>query len=1104
MLKNRIMFNSPLRFIPIPALLVRKNNFEIIEGNSPAAALTGLGIEKLQGTDGSGFFPEIQIIPGKFEDVLFRVDSDHQFPVKLSVESFDVGTQPGYILSFQKKEFHFKDLMDSALDGIIITDKKLNVLEVNDAFCAIAELKREDLTGANGFKLARNLLSDEALDSVLPALQSMVDGHSVSQFEIVYRGKALGISARITKKAPTCFIVVRDISRERNAQKALQESEEKFRFFAESTFEGIVVHNRGIVLNANESFLNMTGHTHEEAIGKNLLDYIPKASDKARVVASMMKRKSKPYHVGAIKKDGSPFIVEIESKEVNYLDKKVRISAIRDVTKQIKLQEKLKESEQRYRTVFEKTGTATVIIEKDRIISLANSRFADLVGFPIVDLENKMNWVDFVYSEDLEKLENWHELRRSSPEKVSNDYEFRLVDRYHNIKYINLFLDMIPGSEQSIASLIDITERKKAEEMIQESESRLKKAQSIAKLGSWTINMETRQATGSDEAMHIYGLYGQNITLDMIQKVPLPEYREMLDKTLDDLVTGKNNYDVEFRLLNQNSGQIIDVRSMAEYNPDEKIVTGVIQDVTRMKQAEILIQQREQYLQSIFRAAPVGIGVVVDRIITGVNEKLCKLTGYSEEELLNQSSRMLYLSESDFEYVGEVKYNEIYKTGTGTVETRWRCKNGTIMEVLLSSTPIDTSDFSKGVTFTAMDITERKRAEHDLISKNQELILAKNRAEESDRLKTAFLANMSHEIRTPMNGILGFTSLLENPSLSTETMQGYIDIIKKSGERLLGTVNDLIDISKLETGQVSVVNDDTYINELMDNLHNFFFPETSAKGLQLHCQKSVSDQYLTIQTDEQKLHSVLTNLVKNAIKYTKQGSVEFGYREIRKGNNAMLEFYIKDTGIGIPKERQQAVFNRFEQADIEDRHAYEGSGLGLAIAKTLVEMLGGEIWLESTVDVGSTFYFTIPFVAPEFRKSVTAQTKPVSKSSDFKGNMKILIAEDDEISFRHLSILLKELTGELLHVSSGTEVVKICRENPDIDLVLMDIKMPGMNGLEATRRIREFNTEIPIIAHTAYALAGDREKALEAGCNDYISKPILEEELMRKLGSYMV
>jgi len=362
---------------------------------------------------------------------------------------------------------------------------------------------------------------------------------------------------------------------------------------------------------------------------------------------------------------------------------------------------------------------------------------------------------------------------------------------------------------------------------------------------------------------------------------------------------------------------------------------------------------------------------------------------------------------------------------------------------------------------------------------------------------------MSHELRTPMNGIIGFTNLLSSPSLSEESMQGYIEIINKSGERLLGTVNDLIDISKLETGQVNIVIDNTVINDLLDSLYHFFNQEASEKGLHLTCNKGISDKNLIIRSDEQKLNSVLTNLVKNAIKYTQEGSVEFGYTLVSKNKSEMLQFFVKDTGIGIPKDRQEAVFNRFEQADIDDRNAYEGSGLGLTIAKNLVEMLGGEIWLESDAGTGSTFFFTLPFVISDRMQSISIEAKPVQEEIELPGSLKILIAEDDIASYLHISILIKEFTRELLHVTSGVEAVEVCRDNPDIDLVMMDIKMPHMNGLEATRKIREFNQTVPIIAQTAYALIGDREKALEAGCNDYLAKPIIVEELMEKLTDHI-
>jgi len=1017
----------------------------------------------------------------------------------MAVNSFEDGELSCYIITFKKRLCQFQDLMEGSLEGIMITDKKLNILDVNPAFCDITEFTREEVIGNNGFALVNKYVSSSNLDAVSEVLKKMTSGQAVSPFEIEYKEKVLALSTNIRKESKSHIIFFRDISKVKHGQKALQESEEKFKFFAESTFEGLVVHNRGIVLDANHAFLDMTGYTHAEAIGKNLLDYIPNASDRTKIIAKMLSPRSKSYHVTAKKKDGSIFIVEIESKEVTYQGKKVRTSAVRDVTKQITLQEQLKESEERYRMVFENTGTATVILDLDRTISLANSKFARLVGYSVKEIEQKTKWTDFVFHEDLEQMTRWHKMRRDTPDEAPTEYEFRLVDRYDSIKYISLVVDLIPGTEQSIASLIDITERKKVEFMIQESEASLRKAQSIAKLGSWSFNMNTGEVDGSREAQKIYGLTESYVSMDMIQDIPLPEYREMINQALLDLIAGTNKYDIEFKLKNQETGEIIDAHSIAEYNPEEKIVTGVIQDITRMKKVESLIHQREQYLQSIFRAAPVGIGVVVDRHFTGVNEKLCELTGYAEEEFLNLSSRMLYLSDEDYEQVGKVKYEDIRKHGTATVETRWKCKDGSVREILLSSTPMDDIDLQKGVTFTAMDITERKKAEMNLVSKNRELRFAKERAEESDRLKTAFLANMSHEIRTPMNGILGFTNLLANRSLSEESMQTYIEIINKSGERLLGTVNDLIDISKLETGQVNIVIDNTALNDLLDTLYDFFQQEASVKGLQLTCNKGLSDDKLIIRTDEQKLNSVLTNLIKNAIKYTHKGSVEFGYSVVSKGKNEMLQFFIKDTGIGIPEDRREAIFNRFEQADIDDRNAYEGSGLGLTIAKNLVGMLGGELWLESASGGGTTFFFTLPLAISEGKETFIIEAKPVKDNTDLPGSLKILIAEDDIASYLHLSILLKELTRELLHVTSGKEAIDECRDNPDIDLVMMDIKMPVMNGFEATRKIREFNQSVPIIAQTAYALVGDKEKALEAGCDDYLSKPIIAEELLEKL-----
>lgn len=369
-------------------------------------------------------------------------------------------------------------------------------------------------------------------------------------------------------------------------------------------------------------------------------------------------------------------------------------------------------------------------------------------------------------------------------------------------------------------------------------------------------------------------------------------------------------------------------------------------------------------------------------------------------------------------------------------------------------------------------------------------IRQQEKAQLSDKLKSAFLANMSHEIRTPMNGILGFAGLLKEPNLTGDEQQEYISIIEKSGERMLNIINDIIDISKIESGLMKVDVQDSDINKQIDYIFDFFKNEVETKGLKFSYRKDLPSHEAIIRTDPEKLYAILINLVKNAVKYTDKGSIEFGYNKIIVNGLPEVEFYVKDTGIGIPEDRHKAIFERFIQADINDVHAYQGAGLGLSISRAYIEMLSGKIRLESVSGKGTTFYFTLPYntVLKEENKIEKAvlqieTVKPVS-------NIKILVAEDDNASVTLIAREVKKYCRELLTVRTGNEAVEICRNNPDIDLILMDIMMPGMDGYEATREIRKFNQNVYIIAQTAFALSGDRDRSIEAGCDEYISKPI--------------
>lgn len=417
------------------------------------------------------------------------------------------------------------------------------------------------------------------------------------------------------------------------------------------------------------------------------------------------------------------------------------------------------------------------------------------------------------------------------------------------------------------------------------------------------------------------------------------------------------------------------------------------------------------------------------------------------------------------------------------------------------------------------DITENKILQSQLIEQNEklkllniDLIHAKDKAEESDRLKTAFLANMSHEIRTPMNGILGFSELLKTPGLTGNQQEEYIGIIEKSGKRMLNIINDIIDISKIEAGLMKTDVKETNINEQVEYIYTFFKPEVETKGLKFTYNCGLPAKNALLKTDREKLYSILTNLVKNAIKYTPSGSIDLGYDLISnsQADNAplqtpigttqtkMLQFYVKDTGIGIPADRQQAIFDRFVQADIEDKHARQGAGLGLSITKAYVEMLGGTIGVESNEGHGSIFYFTLPYdvVADELMQKRHNSVADIITPQTAK--LKILIAEDDGTSEVLLSILIKDFSSEIYTAHTGSQAVELCRSYPDIDLIFMDIQMPDLNGYEATRQIRQFNKDVIIVAQTAFGLYGDREKAIKAGCDDYIPKPI-DAQLLKEL-----
>lgn len=509
----------------------------------------------------------------------------------------------------------------------------------------------------------------------------------------------------------------------------------------------------------------------------------------------------------------------------------------------------------------------------------------------------------------------------------------------------------------------------------------------------------------------------------------------------------------------------------------------------KRKKAELQSAEHALKVRQLLELAPDAFFQVTqngDFVL--VNNQATILTGYTKEELLLMNMKDLFTE--DELNKKPLRYDLLEKGETVLTERQIQRKDGTKVFVEMNSQKNPDGTYQSFIR----DISERKEFE-------SQLTLAKEKAEESDKLNSAFLANMSHEIRTPMNGILGFTELLKEPDLTEEEKNEFITIIEKSGKRMLNLINDIIDISKIESGIMQVSISSVNISELFNYIYSFFLPEVESKGMKLVCNNKYLTNELIIETDQEKLYAIMINLVKNAIKYTEKGEIEIGYLIYKQE----IKFWIKDTGIGIAEDRQEAVFERFVQADIKNPLAKQGTGLGLAITKAYVEMLGGRIWLESKLGKGSIFYFTLPVQSENENLEINNHIlsgEIMEINEPVIPKIKVLIVEDDEASTKLLKVNLHQYVGEILIATSGEEAIEIFKNNKDINLILMDIQLPNIDGYVATKEIRKMSDDVIIIAQSAYAQVENKVRAFEAGCDEYIVKPIDRNELKTIISKY--
>jgi len=659
------------------------------------------------------------------------------------------------------------------------------------------------------------------------------------------------------------------------------------------------------------------------------------------------------------------------------------------------------------------------------------------------------------------------------------------------------------GQELACVFSQDITERKAAEEAIRESEQQYRRMFENIVDVFYEASMDGILLNVSPSVENYF-----KYTREEIIGMPMPVFYadlEELEILLKKLKKDGFLRSYEIKIKDKDGavkdGLLSSRIIMNEKGEPERIV-GSILDISELKKAEKQINQ----LSSAIEQSPlVVIFTDIEGRVEYANNRFYEDSGVASKDIIGK--HIVDISQGTFSadqinvimqtlsegkvWQGEIEY------GHGSGDKLW---NQT------SVSPIkDDKGNPTHIVYMVQDITTRKRFEENLK-------IAKQKAELSDHLKSSFLANMSHEIRTPMNAILGFASLLKEEDLPPEQSNYYIDIINTKGRDLLRIISDIIDISRIEAGDLQLKMEPVEVFNFIHDIYEEYKEDTALStkpnlGFRIKIPKK--DRKVIMNTDPARLKQVIVNLIQNALKFTTKGYIELGFSF--KGKN-VIQFYVKDTGIGIPKEKQTIIFDRFRQVDDTHTREYGGTGLGLTISRNLVEKLGGTLEVESEENQGSLFTFDLKYlstgiVTQEFKKLVEAEEKvrklqKITKIHLDLSEKKILVVEDDGFSYIFLETILNKYCAEIVWLKTGKEVLKYLSEDNRCDLILMDIRMPEMDGFEATQAIRLSGNNVPIIVQTAYAQLADKKLAFEAGCNDYISKPIKVDDLTTLLEKY--
>ncbi len=1036
-----------------------------------------------------------------------------------------------------------KELNESIIqnmnEGVLMEDERGVIVMVNPAFCKMVGKESETLIGKPVLSIIPKQLHNKIKFAKLNLL-----AYRENSFEIEFRNQ---LGSKITalhsfvpifseNKLKNIVSVYTDISSRKileydliSAKEKIAESEEKFRTIFETANDGILVAEAETkkFIFANPQMCSLTGYSYNELTKLSIKDIHP--SDELLIVQEKFERQLNKEiriveNLPLLKKNGEIVYCDINSSPMEVGNKKYLLGFFRDITYRkiaelelLESKEKIEESEKKFRELYEKSGDAILIIK--------NGLFIDCNQATVTMLKYK-NKEEFLNVHPSVLSPETQAEGISSMKKAEKMMSLALKNGTHRFEWNHKKADGVVFPVEVLLTAIsdekdnnvihtvwrDISDRKRAEaelikskEKIEESENHLRNILELSNLSMAIIAFDGTIEFINQQAIKTFGYLHKDIPdMDCWWSLAYPddEYRK---QTMEQFMGLVNKAIIEKSEIERR-----------EYYPTCKdgtvktmIIFGVIvdgkifvmfEDITEQKRiidALITSENRLQLISGftsdyIFEFDVDESGKIE---MTFVSENFHTVTGGTIDDIKTPERLFNILHPDDvFELLRLLKL--IISTGS---KEEMECRSfikGKEMRWVSVSAKAKIDEKTKRVSSvvgTVKDITERKKAE-------EQIIKALKKAEESDKLKSAFLANMSHELRTPINGIVGFSNLLLKSDNTSEKKEKYVSQINASTSMLLRLIEDIIDIAKIESGSLTIEKSPCNPSKILNDLYLHYQQELKARNkenIQL-IYKPYSDLSLTIVTDSFRLKQVLLNLLSNAVKFTKQGEIEYGFT---LENNELL-FYVRDTGIGIKQENIIIIFERFAQLELSLSRKFGGTGLGLTISKNIIEHLGGKIWVESELEKGSTFFFKIPAEIIQATEDVVANVifNPIQYQWD---KFTLLVAEDDDLNFMFIEEMLSETKVKLIRAKNGLEAIDLVKNNSEIELVLMDIQMPFMDGYESTKIILTIKPHLPIIAQTAFALASEKEMSFKVGCIDYISKPLDMEELLIKIKKYL-